>query len=114
MTRFRVLVTDGVDPRGVELLRAEPSLVVDERPTRPWQEPRGEIGEYDAFVGRSATGLPAELLREAKRLQVIGRAGVATANIDASAATALGIVGLGRIGGEVATRARGQDAELFE
>jgi D-3-phosphoglycerate dehydrogenase len=164
MTRFRVLVTDEVDPRGVELLRAEPSLVVDERPTRPWQELRGEIGEYDAFVGRSATRLPAELLREAKRLQVIGRAGVGTDNIDLSAATALGIavinapsgntiavaelffgallsfvrhlprafesmragrwdrsdllgtelsgrtigiVGLGRIGGEVATRARG-------
>ncbi|HEV8217053.1 MAG TPA: phosphoglycerate dehydrogenase [Gemmatimonadaceae bacterium] len=91
MTRFRVLVTDEVDPRGVELLRAEPSLVVDERPTRPWQELRGEIGEYDAFVGRSATRLPAELLREAKRLQVIGRAGVGTDNIDLSAATALGI-----------------------
>ena len=70
MTRFRVLATDEVDPRGVELLRAEPSLVVDERPTRPWQELRGEIGEYDAFVGRSATRLPAELLREIGRAHV--------------------------------------------
>jgi D-3-phosphoglycerate dehydrogenase len=91
MTRFRVLVTDEVDPRGVELLRAEPALDVDERPTRPWQELRGEIGDYDAFVGRSATRLPADLLREAKRLRVIGRAGVGTDNIDLSAATALGI-----------------------
>jgi D-3-phosphoglycerate dehydrogenase len=163
MTRFRVLVTDEVDPRGVELLRAEPMLDVNEQPTRPWQELRGEIGEYDAFVGRSATRLPAELLREAKRLRVIGRAGVGTDNIDLPAATArgiavinapsgntiavaelffgallsfvrhlpnafesmragrwdrsdllgtelsgrtIGIVGLGRIGGEVATRAR--------
>ena len=91
MTRFRVLVTDEVDPRGVELLRAEPTLDVNEQPTRPWQELRGEIGEYDAFVGRSATRLPAELLRDAKRLRVIGRAGVGTDNIDLSAATALGI-----------------------
>jgi len=91
MTRFRVLVTDEVDPRGVELLRAEPALEVNEQPTRPWQQLRGEIGEYDAFVGRSATRLPAELLREAKRLRVIGRAGVGTDNIDLSAATALGI-----------------------
>ncbi|HEY6828065.1 MAG TPA: phosphoglycerate dehydrogenase [Gemmatimonadaceae bacterium] len=91
MNRFRVLVTDEVDPRGVELLRAEPALDVDERPTRPWQELRGEIGEYDAFVGRSATRLPADLLREAKRLRVIGRAGVGTDNIDLAAATALGI-----------------------
>jgi len=91
MNRFRVLVTDEVDPRGVELLRAEPALDVDERPTRPWQELRGDIGQYDAFVGRSATRLPADLLREAKRLLVIGRAGVGTDNIDLAAATALGI-----------------------
>ena len=99
MTRFRVLVTDEVDPRGVELLRAEPALDVDERPTRPWQELRDEIGEYDAFVGRSATRLPAELLREATRLRVIGRAGVGTDNIDLSAATALGIAVINAPGG---------------
>jgi len=88
---LRVLVTDEVDPRGLELLRAEPSFVVDERPTRSWKELVGEIGEYDAFIGRSATQLPAELLRHARRLRVIGRAGVGTDNIDLPAATALGI-----------------------
>ncbi len=88
---LRVLVTDEVDPQGVELLRAEPSFVVDERPTRPWKELLDEIGDYDAFVGRSATQLPAELLRHAKRLRVIGRAGVGTDNIDLAAATELGI-----------------------
>ncbi|HEY4129604.1 MAG TPA: hydroxyacid dehydrogenase, partial [Gemmatimonadaceae bacterium] len=88
---LRVLVTDEVDPRGVELLRAEPLFVIDERPTRPWKDLLSEIGEYDAFVGRSATQLPAELLRHAKRLRVIGRAGVGTDNIDLTAATELGI-----------------------
>ena len=88
---LRILVTDEVDPRGVELLRAEPSFVVDERPTRPWRELLDEIGQYDAFVGRSATQLPAELLREARRLRVIGRAGVGTDNINLGEATALGI-----------------------
>jgi len=94
MTRFRVLATDEVDPRGVELLRAEPSLVVDERPTRPWQELRGEIGEYDAFVGRSATRLPAELLRDAKRLQVIGRAGVGIPGVIGEVGTVSGSAGI--------------------
>jgi D-3-phosphoglycerate dehydrogenase / 2-oxoglutarate reductase len=88
---LRVLVTDEVDPRGVELLRAEPALQVDERPTRPWRELVNEIGEYDAFVGRSATQLPADLLRAAKKLRVVGRAGVGTDNIDLPAATALGV-----------------------
>src|SRR5512142_929346 len=91
MPAFRILVTDEVDPQGVELLRAEPSFIVDERPTRPWRDLLGEIDQYDAFVGRSATQLPGELLREAKRLRVIGRAGVGTDNIDLPAATALGI-----------------------
>lgn len=91
MTSFRVLVTDEVDPQGVDLLRAEPSFIVDERPTRPWRELLSEIGEYDAIVGRSATQMPAELLRAGHRLRVIGRAGVGTDNIDLREATALGI-----------------------
>ncbi|HVX39294.1 MAG TPA: phosphoglycerate dehydrogenase, partial [Gemmatimonadaceae bacterium] len=91
MLSFRVLVTDEVDPQGVELLRSHPSLIVDERPTRPWRDLLGEIGEYDAIVGRSATQIPGELLRAAKKLRVIGRAGVGTDNIDLETATALGI-----------------------
>lgn len=89
--KLRIYVTDEVDPRGVELLRAEPSFSVDERPTRPLKDVISDIGDYDAFIGRSATKLPAELLRAAKRLRVIGRAGVGTDNIDLAEATALGI-----------------------
>jgi D-3-phosphoglycerate dehydrogenase len=91
MLTARILVTDEIDPQGVELLRAEPSFIVDERPTRPWRELLPEIGEYDAIVGRSATQMPGEFLRAARRLRVIGRAGVGTDNIDVREATALGV-----------------------
>jgi D-3-phosphoglycerate dehydrogenase len=91
LARFRVLVTDEVDPQGVDLLRAEPAFFVDEQPTKPWRERLADIGTYDAVVGRSATQMPAEFLRAAKRLRVIGRAGVGTDNIDLREATALGI-----------------------
>ncbi|MGH7620029.1 MAG: NAD(P)-dependent oxidoreductase, partial [Gemmatimonadaceae bacterium] len=91
MRAFNILVTDEVDPDGVELLRAQPGFRIDERPTTPWRDLLDVIGDYDALVGRSATQLPAELLRGAKRLQVIGRAGVGTDNIDMAEATALGI-----------------------
>ena len=91
MRSFNVLVTDEVDPDGVDLLRAQPGFHVDERPTTPWRELLDVIGDYDAIVGRSATQVPAELLRHARRLQVIGRAGVGTDNIDIAEATALGI-----------------------
>ena len=108
MGSFRLLVTDEIDPDGVELLRAERSFVIDEIPTPKPDELLERIGDYDAFVGRSATRLPAEVLRRAKRLRVIGRAGVGTDNIDIPAATALGIAIINAPGGNTVAV-----AELF-
>lgn len=88
---YRILVTDDVDPEGVALLTAEPSFLVDELPTLPPAELLERIGEYDAFVGRSATRITTELLRRATRLRVVGRAGVGVDNIAIDAATDLGI-----------------------
>ncbi len=99
MSSFRLLVTDEVDPDGVALLRAEESFIVDEIPTPKPDELLARIGEYDAFVGRSATRLPAEVLRNATRLRVIGRAGVGTDNIDIPTATSLGIAIINAPGG---------------
>src|SRR5690349_21323091 len=91
MTAYRILVTDEIDPEGVELLRAEPRFDVNEIPTTPAAELAKIIGDYDGFVGRSATRLDGELLKQATRLRVIGRAGVGTDNIDIPTATTLGI-----------------------
>ena len=88
---YRILVTDDIDPDGVALLRAEPSFVVDEVPTLPPAELLERIGEYDAFVGRSATRITGDLLKRATRLRVVGRAGVGVDNIAIDAATALGV-----------------------
>src|SRR5438045_5826393 len=87
----RVLVTDEIDPEGVQLLVAQPELQVDEVPTLPKQALLERIGDYDAIVGRSATRISEELLRKAKRLKVVGRAGVGVDNIALDYATALGI-----------------------
>jgi len=108
MGSFRLLVTDEIDPDGVELLRAERSFIVDEIPTPKPDELLERIGNYDAFVGRSATRLPAEVLRRATRLRVIGRAGVGTDNIDIPAATTLGIAIINAPGGNTVAV-----AELF-
>ena len=89
--RFRLLVTDDIDPEGLAILAAEPELVVEEVPTLPPAELLGRIGEYDAIVGRSATRISTELLRRAERLKVVGRAGVGVDNIDLDTATELGV-----------------------
>ena len=88
---FRILVTDDIDPDGVALLSAEPSFIVDVVPTLPPAELLERIGDYDAFVGRSATRITEPLLKRAGRLRVVGRAGVGVDNIAIDAATALGI-----------------------
>lgn len=88
---YRILVTDEIDPEGVALLAGEPEFEVDEVPTLPPAELIARIGDYDAFVGRSATRISADVLKAATRLKVIGRAGVGVDNIALDAATELGI-----------------------
>ena len=88
---YRILVTDEIDADGVALLKAEPAFEVDVQPTLPPAELLERIGEYDAFVGRSATRITDELLRRATRLRVVGRAGVGVDNIAIDTATELGV-----------------------
>src|SRR5690606_35499496 len=63
--RFRVLVTDEVDPEGIAILRSQDGIQVDEVPTLPPAELLEIIGQYDAMVGRSATRISRELLERA-------------------------------------------------
>ena len=89
--RYRVLVTDEIDPDGLALLQAEPRLQVDEVPTLPAAELLSRIPDYDAIVGRSASRISGDLLRAGTRLRVVGRAGVGVDNVDMATATALGV-----------------------
>lgn len=107
-TRFKVMVTDEVDPEGISILRAEPSIEVVERPTLPPAQLLEEIGQYDALIGRSATRITAELLERGTRLKVIGRAGVGVDNVDLQRATELGVAVINAPGGNVVAV-----AELF-
>jgi D-3-phosphoglycerate dehydrogenase len=91
MAALRILVTDEVDPEGVALLTAVPEFRVDVVPTLAPAELLQRIGDYDAFVGRSATRINAELLTRAKKLKVVGRAGVGVDNVDLDKATELGV-----------------------
>lgn len=106
--RYRVLVTDEIDPEGLAVLRAQPRIEVVEKPTRPLAEVLDEIGTYDAFIGRSATRVTGDLLRRGERLKVIGRAGVGVDNIDIPTATELGIAVINAPGGNTVSV-----AELF-
>ena len=88
---YRVLVTDEIDAEGVALLSAEPKIVVDEVPTLLKDELLARIADYDAIIGRSATRISTELLEKARKLKVVGRAGVGVDNIALDTATSLGV-----------------------
>src|SRR5262245_10165939 len=87
----RILVTDEIDPEGVALLTAVPEFQVDVVPTLKPAALLERIGDYDAIVGRSATRISEDVLAHAKRLRVIGRAGVGVDNVAIDKATELGI-----------------------
>ncbi|KAH1268800.1 hypothetical protein KXV81_005157 [Aspergillus fumigatus] len=86
----KVLVPEKLSPDGLALLRA--SLEVDERRGLDADELLQIIPEYEALVVRSETKVTANLLRAAKQLKVVARAGVGVDNVDVEEATKLGIV----------------------
>ena len=84
---MKVLVREAIAEAGVDLLRSRFDVVVDS------ETPLLEIiGDYDGVVIRSATQMTAEVIAQAERLKVIGRAGVGVDNVDIEAATRRGIV----------------------
>ncbi len=84
----KVLVTDPIAQDGIDALAAQAE--VDVRLGISPEELMGIIGEYDALVVRSETKVTASIIEAAKKLQVIGRAGVGVDNIDVEAATQRG------------------------
>ncbi len=83
----KILVREPIADAGLELLRAKFDVDVDT--DAPLEE---IIGGYDALIVRSATKVTAEVIDAARRLKVIGRAGVGVDNVDVDAATRRGIV----------------------
>lgn len=88
----RVLVSDPIAEAGIAILRQTPGFEVDVKTGLKPEELKAIIAEYDALAVRSETKVTADILAEARKLQIIGRAGVGVDNIDITAATQRGIV----------------------
>lgn len=87
---IKVLISDEIFEEGIKLLQEKGYQV-----TRAWDTPKSElpkiIAEYDVLIVRSATKVKGELLDNAKKLKVIGRAGEGLDNVDFERAKALGV-----------------------
>ncbi len=86
----KVLVSDSIDPQGVEILRQVAEVDVNTKLTP--EELVQVIPQYDALMLRSATRVTKEVIEAGTQLKIIGRAGVGVDNIDVAAATRQGIV----------------------
>jgi len=102
---MRILVSDGLSPRGIEILRQAEAFEVDERRKLSPEALQECIDNYDGLIVRSATSVTAQILRAARQLKVVGRAGVGVDNIDVEAATARGILVMNAPSGNTLTTA---------
>jgi len=89
---MRILVSDPIAEQGLEILRKEPGIEVDVRLHVSVEELKARIGLYEGLIVRSETKVTADVIAQAQRLKVIGRAGIGVDNIDVTAATKAGIV----------------------
>uniref|UniRef100_A0A7C4RQ61 D-3-phosphoglycerate dehydrogenase n=1 Tax=Desulfatirhabdium butyrativorans TaxID=340467 RepID=A0A7C4RQ61_9BACT len=101
----RVLVSDNLGEAGIELFRNASGIAVDVKTGLKPDELKAIIGEYDALVIRSATKVTADVIEAAKKLKVVGRAGIGLDNVDIPAATKHGVIVMNTPGGNVVTTA---------
>src|SRR3954468_21686147 len=87
----KVLIADKLSPAAVAIFQ-ERGVEADVKTGLPKEELIKIIGNYDGVAIRSATKLTADVLKAAKKLKVIGRAGIGVDNVDIPAATAAGVI----------------------
>ena len=96
---MKVLISDKMDARCVEILQENPGVEVDVQTGLDEAGLIDIIGDYDALIVRSGTQVTPPVLEAAHRLKVVGRAGAGVDNIDTAAATRGGVIVMNTPGG---------------
>src|SRR5262245_35453301 len=102
---MKILISDNLSTRGIELLRRYEHFQVDVNVGLKPPELKKIIGDYQALIVRSETKVTADILSAADNLKVIGRAGTGVDNIDVPVATQKGIVVMNAAAGNSVTTA---------
>lgn len=83
MTPLKILITDGLDQSGLNVLRSHAD--VDDRRDISADDLLKAIPDYDGLIVRGRTKVTASVVEAGTRLKAIGRAGVGVDNIDLDA-----------------------------
>lgn len=110
---YKVFIADKLADEGVAALRSYPELEIDFSPGLSVEEAIPHAADADAIVVRSETKIRGELLDAAKKLRVVGRAGIGVDNIDIDGATERGIVVLNTPDANATTTAELAVAHMF-
>ena len=108
----KVLISDKLSPRSAEIFK-ENGIEVDVKTGMTEAELIACIGDYDGLAIRSATKVTPKVIAAAKKLKVVGRAGIGVDNVDIKAATAQGIVVMNTPFGNSITTAEHAVAMMF-
>jgi len=87
---MKILVCDHVDTNGLDILKSN-GFQVDDQAGITREKLVEKIPEYEIVIVRGRTKINAEIVRAARKLKIIGRAGVGLDNIDLKAAKESGI-----------------------
>jgi D-3-phosphoglycerate dehydrogenase / 2-oxoglutarate reductase len=87
----RVLIADSLSPAALAIFR-ERGIEADVQTGLAKDELLKVVAHYDGIAVRSATKITADIIKAAKNLKIVGRAGIGVDNIDVSAATAAGVI----------------------
>jgi D-3-phosphoglycerate dehydrogenase len=109
---MKVLISDAMSPRAAEIFR-ERGIEADVATGLEPDQLKEKIAAYDGLAIRSATKVTADLLAAARKLKVVGRAGIGVDNVDVAAATARGVLVMNTPFGNSVTTAEHTIALMF-
>jgi D-3-phosphoglycerate dehydrogenase / 2-oxoglutarate reductase len=87
----KVLIADKLSPAAVAIFK-ERGVEADVKTGLTKEELLKIVDQYDGIAIRSATKVTADVIKSAKNLKVVGRAGIGVDNVDIPAATAAGVI----------------------
>src|SRR5579875_3074114 len=93
---MKILVAEPLAQAALELLRSQDTWEIIESDPKSYTP---HLADAEALVVRSAVKVTKELLSQAPKLRVIGRAGVGVDNVDLAAATEAGVLVMNTPGG---------------
>src|SRR2546423_3087894 len=105
MTLPKVLIADSISQRGIDELSRDNGVDVSVQLKLASAKVVEMIPECEALIVRSETKVTSEVLNAAKKLRVVGRAGVGVDNVDVETATRRGVVVLNAPGGNTVSTA---------